>query len=118
MTWPSYAAIVAPGFAPGQDEDVERTPFDDGMIRQERRYTAALGTLEVTALLEPGDLAAFRAWARDSAHAWFDFPSPVHDGDVRARVRDGAGGIRYRLQREARGKALWAATMTLEGTAL
>lgn len=118
MAWPSYAEVIAQGFGPGADGNVERTPFDDGMIRQERRYPAALKTLRVTALLDAGRLADFRTWADASAHAWFDFPTPLAAGNARARVRGGAGGIDYELQAERRGKVQWAATMTLEGTDL
>ena len=118
MSWPSYAEILAPGFRPGQDEDVERTPFDDGLVRQEKRYRAALGTLEVTALVAADDLDRFRTWARERAHRWFDIPTPLAEGTVSVRVRDGGGGIGYRLHREAPGRVIWAATMTLEGTDL
>ncbi len=114
MSWPAYAEVLATGFRLGQDEDVERTPFDDGMIRQEKRYRAAPGTMQAAALMEADRIEDFRGWARENAHAWFTFPTP-HKGDVTVRVRDGAGGITYRLQGERRGRLLWRAEFTVEG---
>lgn len=118
MSWPSYAEILAPGIGLGQDEDVERTPFDDGMIRQEKRYAAAMGAVDVSALIDAVNLSDFRQWAKGNAHAWFDVDLPHLAATAQARVRDGAGGIRYRLHQERRGKALWRADLTLEGPGL
>ena len=51
LVWPSYAAVEADGYGVTDDNDVDRTPFDDGLIRQERRYASALTALSITALL-------------------------------------------------------------------
>ena len=118
VAWPTYADILAPGFGLGADGDVERTTFDDGMIRQEKRRTGALRTADITALIARADLVRFRTWAETEAHAWFDFPSPLIDGaarTVRVRVRGGAGGIGYRAEIAPDGTLRWAARMTVEG---
>ena len=77
MTWPVYAEVLAPGFRLGADEDAERTPFEDGMVRQEKRWTSALRTAQVVALVDADRLPDFRAWAAREAHLWFDFPTPL-----------------------------------------
>lgn len=115
MSWPSYAEVQASGFRLGQDDSVERTPFDDGMVRQEKRSEAALATAEISAIVGADRLAAFRSWAKRQAHLWFDFPTPLAEGTVRARVRGGAGGITYQPYRARRGALMWEARMTIEG---
>jgi len=115
MAWPVYAQVVAPGQVTGQDSDVERSRFDDGMVRQERRYAAALRTWEITALLDDdAALARFRAWARDEAHRWFAWEDITTGVARRVRVRGGAGGITYTAAVSA-AQRRWEAALTLEG---
>ena len=116
MAWPSYASIVAGGYGIGQDNDVERTPLDDGASRQEKRYRGAMKTRQVTGLLDSdADLVRFRAWADDDAHTWFAF-TDTEDGTSRqGRVRGGAGGIRYRARASQAGMRRWEFTLELEG---
>ena len=58
--WPAYARIEAERrirFAP----TVERTEYDDGAVRQARRFTAALVRRTIRAwLASDADLARFR----------------------------------------------------------
>ena len=113
--WPAAdAPILAGGYTLGQDPDVARTPWDDGMVRQERRYSAALTVRQVTALLaDDAALARFRVWARAHAHGWFSWPDD--DGVSRqARVRGGAGGIRY-VAHVRGGLRHWEARCEIEG---
>ena len=42
LIWPDYVAVEADGYAVADDSNVARTPFDDGFIRQERRFASAL----------------------------------------------------------------------------
>ncbi|WP_420585837.1 hypothetical protein [Ruegeria sp.] len=115
MPWPDYAPIVADDQVLGQDVDVERTPFDDGLIRQERRFSSALLTWGVTALLDDDDaLARFRAWAAREAHLWFDWTDTSSGARRRVRVRSGAGGINYTARVHGNLRR-WEAVMTLEG---
>ena len=114
--WPDYASVQAGGYAVGRDADVARTPFDDGLVRQVKRYTAALTVRRVTALLaDDAAYGRFRAWAADHAHAWFAWTDP-EDGRAReVRVRGGAGGIQYRAHVDAGGARRWEAALELEG---
>ena len=115
MAWPDYAHVVAPDLASSQDTDVERTPFDDGMVRQEKRYAAALLTWQIEALIDSDvDKARFEVWARETAHTWFSWTDPT-TGDLRnVSVRGGAGGIEYRSRVYA-ARQEWTASLTLEG---
>ena len=113
--WPGWARVEADGYAIAQDPDTARTAFDDGMVRQERRYTAALAVRRVTAWLEDDDaLVRFRAWAAAHAHRWFAWTDP-EDGRAReVRVRGGAGGIVYRA-RAGGGRRGWTLACEIEG---
>ena len=115
MAWPDYVAIVAPGQTIGQDSDVARSPFDDGLVRQERRYASALQTWSITVLIDSDDdLARFRAWARKEAHTWFTWTDVTTDEARQVRVREGAGGISFTAFVSA-AQRRWEATLTLEG---
>ena len=95
LVWPSYAAVEADGYGVTDDNDVDRTPFDDGLIRQERRYASALSALSITVLIaDDGDYRRFRAWAADCAHRWFAWTAPVK--------RQRAPGPRARRRRRHR----------------
>ena len=119
LVWPDYVAVEADGYAVADDTDVERTPFDDGLVRQERRYASALTALSVTALITgDADYARFRAWARDCAHRWFAWTAPETGAQHRVRVRGGAGGIAYAARIGGDGRRAWEATLTLEGVGL
>ena len=108
----------ADGYGLVQDPDVERTQFDDGMVRQAKRWSAALEVRSVTALLgSDDDLVRFRAWARDYAHTWFAWIDP-EDGAIRnVRVRGGAGGIRYTARVTGERRRTWELSCALEGMA-
>ncbi len=113
--WPDYARIAADGYGAGQDGDIARTPFADGLVRQEKRFTAALSVRLITAYLADDDAyVRFRTWATEDAHRWFAWADP-EDGLAReVRVRGGAGGIQYRA-RVRGGRRSWELTCELEG---
>jgi len=113
--WPAYAYVEADGYALGRDNDVERSEFDDGLIRQERRFAGSLRTRELRGwLASDADLARFEAWAEENAHTWFDWRDTEDGVSRRARVRGGAGGIRY-TARVRDGIRTWDFELVLEG---
>lgn len=117
--WPDYVAVEADGYAVRDDADVGRTPFDDGLVRQEKRYTSAMTALEITALIaSDADYRRFRAWAGDCAHCWFTWTAPESGALYQVRVRAGAGGIDYSARVGGDGRRSWEATLTLEGVGL
>ena len=119
LVWPDYVAVEAEGYGVSDDNNVDRTPFDDGLIRQERRYASAMTALSITALLESdADYGRFRAWAREYAHRWFAWTAPETGAVQRVRVRGGAGGIEYAARIGGDGRRSWEATLTLEGVGL
>ncbi|MCY4548116.1 MAG: hypothetical protein OXC28_07100 [Defluviicoccus sp.] len=115
MWFPGWARIEADGYAVAPDPDVERTALEDGLVRQERRYSSAMTVRSIRGFVESdADYVRFRAWAAREAHAWFDWTDP-EDGVVRpVRVRGGAGGIRY-TARARDGARSWDFEMQLEG---
>ena len=119
LVWPYYVAVEADGYAVADDPNVARTPFDDGLIRQERRYASALTALRVTALLpSDADYRRFRAWAADCAHRWFAWTAPESGSVHQVRVRGGAGGIEYTARIGGGGQRSWEAALTIEGAGL
>ena len=119
LVWPDYVAVEAEGYGVSDDNNVDRTPFDDGLIRQERRYASAMTALSVTLLIaSDADYGRFRAWARVSAHRWFAWTAPETGQVHQVRVRGGAGGIDYSARVGGDGRRAWEATLTLEGVGL
>ena len=116
--WPDYAKVETQGYTVAQDPDVARTPFDDGLIRQARRFAQALTVHRITALLADTDAyLAFQAWASANAHAWFVWDDPVAGVPRAVRVRGGAGAITYRAFRFTPNTLRWEAALELEGHA-
>ena len=114
-SWPDYAKIQAPDLGLGAPNDVGRTNFDDGAVRQGKIYTQPGLRRSLTALIDEGRLADFRTWAGSWAHRYFDFNDP-HDGATRqARVENGIAGIAYRQIATRAGESRWEITLTLEG---
>ena len=119
LVWPDYVAVEADGYAVADDPDVARTPFDDGFVRQERRFASALTALSLTVLIaSDDDYERFRAWTRDCAHRWFAWTAPESGTVTQARVRGGTGGIEYTALIGGDGRRTWEATLTLEGVNL
>ncbi|MCE2493596.1 MAG: hypothetical protein J4F40_13480 [Alphaproteobacteria bacterium] len=115
MTWPAYANVAADGYGLGQDADVARTRFDDGAVRQEKIYSAALDVRSLRGwLASDADLVRFRAWARENAHLWFDWRDTEDGVTRRVRVRGGAATIRYTARVRA-GTRTWDFQLELEG---
>ena len=119
LVWPDYVAVEADGYGVADDPNVARTPFDDGFVRQERRFASALTALRLTVLIaDDDDYARFRAWAADRAHQWFAWTAPETGILHQARVRGGAGGIEYTARIGGDSRRSWEAALTLEGVGL
>ena len=114
-TWPAYAKVEADGYTLTQDTDVRRTPFDDGLVRQEKRFTGAMTVRGLSALLaDDATRGRFQGWARRYAHTWFAWTDPDDGVTRRVRVRGGAGAIRY-TARVTGGNRRWVLACELEG---
>ena len=111
--FPSYVKLLADGRTEGRDQDVERTQFESGMVRQEKRYRSALRTREISGWIEDSDKAAFDRWAADASHLWFNWKDLGSSETRQARVREGDGGIR-RTSLTRDGVLTWDIQFTLE----
>lgn len=114
MSFPAYANLLADGRGHGRDRDTDRSPFDDSLVRQEKRFRSALKTRRVRGWLENDDRDRFEEWAEESAHTWFDWRDLGASEIRQMRVRDGAGGIQY-TSRARGGRLTWDFELTLEG---
>ena len=116
--WPKYAKIEGIGYTVTQDPDVARTPFDDGLIRQARRFAAAFTVYGITALLaDKAAYLAFKTWAERHARTWFVWKDPVEGVSRAVRVRGGPGGIAYTTRSAGEGRIRFEARLELEGYA-
>lgn len=114
--WPDYLRIEARGLAQRQDSDVERSTFDDGLVRQARRRSAALDVRSVTVTVQTQiDYARARAWLRDHAAGWFAWRDPDDGVLRRARVRGGAAGVAWTFRPGRSGAGTWEGRMEIEG---
>ena len=106
--WPEYAPLGS-GLGIDAAPATSRTPYEDGSVRQAKTFGAPRTLRSGTAVIEPGRLADFRAWASTYAHTWFAFAGIVEQ----VRVLGGVGGIEYR-QTAREGPLTWEARLTLE----
>ena len=122
--WPAYARIEA-----ARDilatPTVERTQFDDGAVRQERRLTQTPRRrrlrAHLTGSLEDGthrtpdeDLERFMSWAVAYAHKPFDIASETRGAALSVRVIGGDGGISYAGTVATSGRRIWQIDLEVE----
>ena len=112
--WPAYARIRA-DYALSAAPAVARTPWDDGAVRQARIYTEDVLAREVEAHVPDDRLPDFRRWISGFGARYFAWPDPIDGAVYEARIRGGAGGVRYRQTRRSPGPPLWEVSMTIEG---
>ena len=117
LVWPSYAAVEADGYGVTDDSDVDRTPFDDGLIRQERRYASALSALSITALLANDARLCGASAPGPPGAPTAGLPGPRRKAAAfhQVRVRGGSGGIEYTARIGGDGRRTWEAALTDRG---
>ena len=113
--WPSYARIVAPGYGLGVANDVERTPWDDGYVRQAKIYTASQGLRNTQAIIPGENIVTFRSWLASNAHIPFAWTDPEDGTSRQVRIVGGAGGVSLTQTARAGAVPSWEARFTLEG---
>ena len=97
IQWDTYQTLADPAY--------ERTPFEDGAIRQARVRSLPYEVSRFDFLVRVPDLPAFRAWRDGEGRGSFDFRDPGA-GDMDRTVRipggptsitlQGIGGVRLR----------------------
>ena len=81
------------GYTIGADPDVERTQFDDGLVRQETNRTLPLELRSFRIIVKESNIAGFRAWLRANGNALFDFKNFETAAVVEAKIRGGYGSV-------------------------
>ncbi|WP_225547305.1 hypothetical protein [Chromobacterium violaceum] len=111
--FPSYALMLAEGYAEEANYGVQRTEMDGGLPKQRRRFSVPLVSRSLTVKLRSdADRLRFDAWLRDDLAGgveWFSFPDPVSGQAKRGRL---TGQPACRWQRD--GPQKWKAQLQIE----
>lgn len=88
-SFPSYAKLLADGYAEQRDSALLRTEMEDGPPKQARIRSRVMVTRPVTILLQSkADYQSFITWFSvdlDEGADWFDFTDPVSNTVKQAR---------------------------------
>ena len=95
ITFPyNLATVLFGGYERLPDSDVDRTPFDDGSIRQAITRTRVFEVRRFNFVVMVTDKAALDTWLRVNNNQWFNFDD-VEDGVTRdVRIRGGRAAVR------------------------
>ena len=92
VDWPWHlATIELAGYERGGDPDVERTPFEDGAVRQATTVSKSYETRSFTVAVKHSNKDAFQDWLRANTNTdinFRDFEGRNHSG--RENPRGGA----------------------------
>ena len=85
IDWPwNLATIEFAGYTFGSGPDVDRTPFEDGAIRQEEIADSPMDNRNFRIKVKESNLTAFRTWLKNNGASWFNFRD-FEDGTTRER---------------------------------
>ena len=126
IDWPwDLCNIEMDGYVLAPDDNVRRTSFEDGFVRQARTNSNPREAKRFRIFLKESNLVAFKAWAKTYAHTWFNFQAPddiLTEGDMTTkeyRVRGGYAGLATLTRLDGRrldGEYVWENTnVELEG---
>ena len=116
--WPTYARILWDGFSVTPDNDVHRTEFDDGTVRQAKSLSRVLRVRAFDFQVKASDKAAFNTWLEDNTATSFGFWDTDDEMQRTVKIRGGQGnvpmvadgsGARYD------GERFWRGHVELEG---
>ena len=119
VDWPwSLVDIQWEDYETGPDPDVDRTPFEDGAVRQATTVSRPLESRQFNVIVKHSNKAAFDTWTRTNSNKWFNFRD-VTDKAVRdCRLRGGRGSFKLRAAPDTRryqGDRYWTGTVEIEG---
>ena len=100
VDWPSYVVMHFDGNRRGSDTDVDRTPFEDGTIKQDKLRTRALRTRQYSISVKLSDLRRFEAWLATYAHGLFNFRDIASPSSTECTVRGGQSNVVLVAQRQ------------------
>lgn len=92
-TFPSFARIVAAGYAEETSFGVVRSEMDGAVAKQRPRYSLPLVMRDVSAVTETfADLAAWKLWIKtdiNGGSSWFSWLDPLDSQTKQARIVSG-----------------------------
>lgn len=106
VDWPyNLCVITLSEYTLEDDENVRRTPFDDGLIAQRTRNTRVMQSREFQLFVKQSNVVRFQEFMRTSGAGFFNFRDwvmtdfstdpPTPAAMVDARVRGGRIALRY-----------------------
>ena len=120
MSWPEYAHILAGDVEISSAETVQRTPLEDGRVRQRLVAPGAPRRRTIRAYVESdARREEFEIWAAIRSHVPFPRPLGIEGGigggtPGQVVVVGGAGGVRYRAVIAGDGTRQWDIELELE----
>ena len=101
VDWPYNLVVMHfDGNRRGADTDVDRTPFEDGSIKQDKLRTRAFRTRQYSVSVKLSNLKNFEAWLNRYAHGLFNFRDIGSAAPTECSVRGGQGAIVLTAQRQ------------------
>lgn len=118
VDWPwDLVNILTDGYERFADNNVTRTPFEDGKIRQARTARTPIEVVRFSFFVKDSDVASFRSWASTHAHTWFNFRPLSSPTTADWRVRGGYAAL-SRLRRlpgrRIENEGVWTGSVELE----
>ena len=97
IDWPyALATIEWSGYERGADSDVERTPFEDGSVRQATLVSRSYELRRFTVAVKLSDHQAFEDWLRVNSNTTFNFRDFSDKVIKDVRLRGGRGTVTLR----------------------
>ena len=118
VDWPwAMVNILTDGYERFADNNVVRTPFEDGRLRQARTARNPTEVVRFSFFVKESDVGAFRSWAETNAHTWFNFRPLASTTTGDWRVRGGAArlsSLRRLPGNRIEGEPVWTGQVELE----
>ena len=97
IDWPYHLATIEwAGYERGADSDVERTPFEDGSVRQATLVSRSYELRRLPIAVKLSNMDSFEDWLRVNSNNLFNFRD-VEDRLVRdVKMRGGRGAVTLR----------------------
>ena len=94
IDWPwDLATIMFGEYGRGADDDVHRSRFDDGFVKQARTVTQSMEIREFQVIVKNSNVEDFRDWLQENANKLFNFQDFEDDTSRECKIRGGYGSV-------------------------